>query len=269
MEQERITAAAVVPTILNAILKLPQEVIASYDWSSLQRLSTSSAPLMSEAKELVLKYWPEVKLFTLYSATELFFSVLLPEDHRRKTRCVGKPAFGMELKVVNEQGEQVQAGEIGQIYGRGCSLFFGYYKNPEADANGFRGDWFTCEDMGYLDEEGYLYIVDRKKDMIITGGENVSSVEVEDVLITHDDVLEVAVIGVPDDLWGERVHAVVSLKPGRTVTGPELLEWCKERMAGYKRPRSIDLLPEVPKSAVGKISKKELRERMSGRERKQ
>lgn len=259
VEREQITTIAVVPTILNAILKLPEEEIKKYNWSSLRCLATSSAPLMSDVQELFMKYWQEVKLFTLYSATELFYTVLLPEDHKRKTRCVGFPSYGMEVKVVNQDGEEAKPGEIGLIYGRGISLFKGYYKNPEAEHKSFLDGWFTCDDMGYFDEEGYLYVVDRKKDMINSGGEKISSIEVEDLILTHPDVKEVAVIGLPDEIWGERVHAVVSLKPGGQVSEAAILAWCKERISGYKRPRSIEIMPEIPKTPVGKISKKDLR----------
>jgi long-chain acyl-CoA synthetase len=265
VERERVTSLAVVPTILNSILKLPEEEIKQYNWSSLRSLATSSAPLMSDAQELIMKYWPNVQLFTLYSATELFFTTLLPDDHERKTRCVGFPSYGMEVKVINEDGEAAKPGEVGLIYGRGVSLFKGYYKNPEAEKSSFKDGWFTCDDMGYFDEDGYLYVVDRKKDMINSGGEKISSIEVEDLLLTHPDVKETAVVGVPDDVWGERVHAVVSLKPGRQVSEEDILNWCKDRIAGYKRPRSIEIMEEIPKTPVGKISKKDLRTRAISR----
>ncbi|MGC8604724.1 MAG: class I adenylate-forming enzyme family protein, partial [Desulfomonilaceae bacterium] len=125
----------------------------------------------------------------------------------------------------------------------------------------FRGEWFTCEDMGYLDEEGYLYVVDRKKDMILSGGENISSVEIENILLSHPKILEVAVVGIPDEVFGERVHAVVSLKPGCVTAGEEIIDWCRNRMAGYKRPRSVDVcLSGLPKSPVGKILKRVIRD---------
>lgn len=260
VEEEKITIMSVVPTILNAVLKLPEEEIKKYDWSSLRILSTSSAPLMSQTQEAALKYWPQINLYTFYSATELFFSILMPEDHYVKTRCVGKPSFGMDLKVVDNKGNEVGPDEIGLIYGKGISLFKGYYKNPEAEEKCFDGEWFTCDDLGYFDEDGYLYVVDRKKDIIISGGENISSVEIEDILIQNENILEAAVIGLPDDLWGERVHAVVSLKPHSSITGEEILEWCKDKMAGYKRPKSIQILPVLPKSPVGKILKRNLRD---------
>lgn len=261
IQDEKITCSVTVPTLLNAITKLPESEVRRFDLSSLARLGTSGAPFLEDTKEMVLNYWPHVDLYSWYSATEAFYSMLLPHDQKRKVRCVGPAAFGMEIKILDEKGQDVTQGDVGLIYGRGISIFDGYYKNPEATKRGFRGEWFTCEDMGYLDEEGYLYVVDRKKDMILSGGENISSVEIENVLLGHPKILEVAVVGIPDEVFGERVHAVVSLKPGCATTSEEIIEWCRNRMAGYKRPRSAEVcLSGLPKSPVGKILKRVIRD---------
>ena len=175
-------------------------------------------------------------------------------------RCVGPALFGTEIKLLDKDGNEVPPGELGIVYAKGISLFKGYYRNPEANKKSFRGEWFTCEDVGYLDEEGYLHLVDRAKDMIISGGENIASVEVENILISHPAIFECAVIGVPDEKWGERVHAVVSLNQGYEVLSKEIIEWCKGKMAGFKRPRSAHIVPELPKNPSGKILKRKIRD---------
>lgn len=173
---------------------------------------------------------------------------------------MGLPGFGMEVRLLNDDLEEVRPGEPGVIYGRGISVFDGYYKNPEANAKAFTGEWFTAEDIGRLDDEGYLYVIDRKKDMILSGGENISSIEVENVILNHPAVQEVAVIGVPDDTWGERVHALVVPKPGTEIAGEEIIDWCRDKLAGFKRPRTVEFLSLLPKNASGKILKRELRD---------
>jgi acyl-CoA synthetase (AMP-forming)/AMP-acid ligase II len=260
IQDERITFSCVVPTILNAVIKLPETEVKKYDLYSLARLATSGAPFMEETQEIVMNYWPHVGLYSYYSATEAFFSMLLPYDHARKVRCVGPPAFGMEVRILDDFGQEVAQGEAGLIYGRGISVFDGYYKNPEATKRGFREEWFTCEDIGKFDEEGHLYVVDRKKDMILSGGENISSVEIENTLLNHPAIFEVAVVGIPDERWGERVHGAITLKPGCTVTSEEVVAWCKDKMAGFKRPRSLDVFSELPKSPVGKVLKRAIRD---------
>lgn len=259
IQTEKITHYWAAPTMINMVLKLPEEERAKYDVSSVRSIVSAAAPLMTETKEAILKYFKNAELFELYSSTEAFFTVLRPEDQLRKIRCHGKPGFGMEIRLLNEKGEDVPQGEVGVIYGRGVSVFDGYYKNDAANSRAFNGEWFTAEDLGRFDEEGYLYVVDRKKDMILTGGENVPSVEVEDVLMLHPKVLEAAAIGIPDEIWGERVHAVLALKPGETATEEEIIEWCKDKLAGFKRPRSVEFMPELPKNPSGKILKRELR----------
>jgi len=260
VEKEKITVAWAIPTIVHAVNNLPQEVRDKHKWASLTRFVTSGAPFLTETQNAFTKQWPHIKMHSTYSATEAYFSNLRPEDQNRKVRCVGPALFGHELKLMTREGNEVPRGQVGIVYVQGISVFKGYYKNPEADKKSFRGDWFTCEDMGYLDEENYLHLVDRAKDMIISGGENIASVEVENVLLDHPAIFECAVIGIPDERWGEKVHAVVSLHPGQKVSPEELLDWCKDKISGYKRPRSFDIIPELPKSPVGKILKRELRD---------
>lgn len=259
VEEEKITVIWAVPTIVHAINSLPQEVKDKYKWSSVRSLTTSSTPFLTETQVAFTNQWPHIKLHSTYSATEVYFTNLRPEDQDRKVRCVGPALFGTEIKLLDKDGNEVPPGELGIVYAKGISLFKGYYRNPEANKKSFRGEWFTCEDVGYLDEEGYLHLVDRAKDMIISGGENIASVEVENILISHPAIFECAVIGVPDEKWGERVHAVVSLNQGYEVLSKEIIEWCKGKMAGFKRPRSAHIVPELPKNPSGKILKRKIR----------
>jgi long-chain acyl-CoA synthetase len=170
--------------------------------------------------------------------------------------------LGVEVRVVNAEGDDVQPGEIGEIIARGPNIMLGYWRMPEATDAAIVDGWLHTGDMATVDEENYIYIVDRAKDMIISGGENIYSVEVENALYTHPAVLEAAVIGIPDETWGEAVHAVVVCKPGMSASADDLIAHARALIAGYKAPRSIEFLPEpLPKSGAGKILKRELREK--------
>jgi long-chain acyl-CoA synthetase len=214
---------------------------------------------------------PGVEFFQGYGQTESspLLTTLMPEDHvtegdervtRRLASC-GRPVIGVEVEVVDERGAPVSTGEVGEVVARGPNVMMGYWKRPEETAAALRGGWLHTGDMAMVDEDGYIYLVDRKKDMIISGGENVYSTEVENVIHTHPAVREAAVIGVPDEKWGEAVKAIVTLKPGATLTDRELIEYCAARLADYKTPKSVEIREgELPKSGTGKILKKELRE---------
>ena len=187
----------------------------------------------------------------------------------RKMASVGQAAFGKELQILGANGNDLPRGEIGEIYARGINIFKEYYKNPEATRAAFRGDWCTVGDMGYLDAEGYLYLVDRKNDMIISGGENIYPTEVENAICQFPGVREVAVVGVPDDFWGESLKAVVMLKEGTSATEKDILDFTKGKLAGYKRPRSVDFVTEFPMTPTGKILRRLVKEKYwVGRERK-
>jgi long-chain acyl-CoA synthetase len=179
----------------------------------------------------------------------------------KKLGSVGKDAVGVEIAIVNKQGNEMPPGKVGEIIGRGDNITQGYWKMPRETAEVFKNGWLYTGDMGYRDEDGYVFVVDRKKDIIISGGENVASREVEEVLYQHPAVQEATVIGVPDEEWGEAVKAVVVLKPGsaETVGEADLIEFCKTRLAGYKKPRSVDFIDELPKNAAGKIDKAQLK----------
>jgi long-chain acyl-CoA synthetase len=179
----------------------------------------------------------------------------------RKVRSIGRPIWGVEVRVVDVDDKPLPPGpeNIGEIVIRGHNLMKGYYKNPEATAEAFRGGWFHTGDLAYVDEDGYLFIVDRKKDLIIRGGFNVYPLEIEDALYEHPAIAEAAVIGRPDERLGEEVVAVVVLKPGAEVTRDDLVAYCKERLAAYKYPREVRFVDELPKGPTGKVLKKELR----------
>jgi acyl-CoA synthetase (AMP-forming)/AMP-acid ligase II len=263
VESEEITLFMAVPTIIHAINNLSQDVKDSHPMLSVNRFYTSSAPLYGETKEAIGKQWPHMQMFAVYSATEMIFTSLRPQDQLRKQLCVGRASLGTEIKIMDKNGKELSNGQPGLVYGRGISRFIGYNRNPEANQKAFLEDWITCEDVGYLDEEGYLYLIDRDKDMIISGGENIASVEVENMLLKHPAIFEAVVVGVRDEQWGERVEAVVSLQPGQQLTPEEVMAWCKGKLAGYKQPRKVHIVAEIPKNPVGKILKKDIREQLN------
>jgi len=191
-----------------------------------------------------------------------------PDCHRRLASA-GIARTDVEVAIVDESGRRLDRGETGEIITRSDLVMKGYWRDPEASEKSLRGGWLHTGDLGYLDERGYLFLMDRSHDMIISGGENIYPREIEEVLVRHPAVREVAVIGVPDREWGEAVKAVVSLVAGAEVTGQELIEFCRDHIASYKKPRSVDFLDELPRNNYGKIVKRELREEYwEGRERR-
>jgi acyl-CoA synthetase (AMP-forming)/AMP-acid ligase II len=225
----------------------------------------SSAPVRSKIKKGILKCFPDVKLFEAYGSTEAgLVTILRPEDQLRKLGSMGRECLGTDrIRLLDEKGNEVSAGEVGELYSRGPMMFDAYYKMPEKTRRAFRGDLFTARDMVRQDEEGYYYIVDRKDNMIITGGEHVYPSEVEEVISGHPKVFDVAVIGVPDEKWGEAVKAVVILKEGESASEEEITEWCRGKTAGYKKPKSVTFISasEMPRTATGKILHRKLREK--------
>jgi acyl-CoA synthetase (AMP-forming)/AMP-acid ligase II len=206
---------------------------------------------------------PHARLLQAYGMTELApaATFLTPEDHEeaRRRRSVGRAAPHAEVRVVGPDDVELPRGEVGEIAVRGGNVMLGYWQQPEATAEALRGGWMHTGDAGSMDDEGFVFLSDRIKDMIITGGENVYSVEVENVLCQHPAVATAAVIGVPDDVYGERVHAVVVPAAGQAVELPELQAFCAGRIAGYKSPRSMEVAAALPLSAAGKVLKRELR----------
>jgi len=263
--QEKITFTSLIPTHYSLILNVSEDVRKQFDVSCVRKLLCSSAPARVHIKQGILKCFPNVELYEAYGSTEAGMVTLLrPEDQMRKPGSIGKECLGTdELKLLDEHGKEVAIGEVGELYSRGPMMFDEYYKLPEKTAASFRDDYFTARDMAKKDEEGYYYLVDRKDNMIITGGEHVYPSEVEEVIAWHPKVFDVAVIGVSDDVWGEAVKAVIILKEGEKCTQQEIIEWCRGKIAGYKKPKTVDFITpeEMPRTTTGKILHRKLRER--------
>ncbi|MCL8207841.1 MAG: acyl--CoA ligase [Actinomycetia bacterium] len=257
--RERATLLAAVPTVLARLVGEPAERRAAWDWSALRAILTSSAPLPTRTYRALTACWPHAGIWSLYSATEILFTGLDPEDPRPDAQVVGRPVFGTEIEIRDGAGRPLPPGETGLIYGRGLSSFAGYWHGPEA----FAADgWFTCRDVGFLDADGRLHLVDREADWINTGGEKVATPEVEDVLLSHPAVAEVAVVGVPDPEWGERVEAVVVPRAGEGVDPAGLQAWCRAHLAPYKVPKRIHVATGLPRGSTGKVLKRAIRERL-------
>jgi acyl-CoA synthetase (AMP-forming)/AMP-acid ligase II len=265
---EKITFTSLIPTHYNLILNVPENVRRQFDVGSVRKLLCSSAPARVHIKKDILQVFPNVELFEAYGSTEAGMVTLLrPEDQMRKPGSIGKECLGTDtLKLLDENGSEVPVGAVGELYSRGPMMFDEYYKLPDKTRASFRDGYFTARDMAKRDEEGYYYLVDRKDNMIITGGEHVYPSEVEAILCQHPKVFDVAVIGLPDDVWGEAVKAVVILKEGQKATAEEIIEWCRGKMTGYKKPKSVDFMSpeEMPRTTTGKILHRKLREKYSG-----
>ncbi|MEW6267183.1 MAG: long-chain-fatty-acid--CoA ligase [Thermodesulfobacteriota bacterium] len=268
IEQERVTSVLFIPTMLYRLLKSPN--LRAHDLSSLKRVWYGTAPTIpARLKEAIEVFGPIFRQNYGQSESAQPITFLGPEDHvvdgppekLRRLASAGKPALGVELKVLREDGTAISPGEIGEIVIRTNHMFKGYWKMPEATAAAFRDGWLLTQDMGTLDEDGYVYIVDRKHDMIISGGFNIYPREVEDAILRHPGVAEAAVIGVPDDLWGENVKAFVVPKDGISPTEEEIIAVCQEHLASYKKPKSVEFVRELPKTPYGKIQRRELKER--------
>ena len=262
IERERVTNTVVVPTMLNLLLQY--EKLRSFDLSSLETLGYGGSPIAPDLIHRTRELLPNIKLVQVYGLTETgFLSGLQDHEHteNRLTSC-GRPCPGIEVRVVDESGKEVELGQPGELIARGANVMRGYWNNPKETSLAFVNGFFCTGDIGYQDAQGYFFILDRLKDMIVTGGENVYSGEVEAVISQHPAVREVAVFGIPDPKWGELVMACVVLKPGGALTADELTAFCRPFLANYKIPRRVDFSEtDLPKSGSGKILKKNLRER--------
>ncbi|MGU3587219.1 class I adenylate-forming enzyme family protein, partial [Rhodococcus sp. C26F] len=263
IESEKVTFTPMAPTMYTMMLEV--EGKEHFDVSSMRGLVSAAAPLLTPTKEALLAYFSSAGLFEYYGATEAgFYSVLKPADQLRKVRSVGQAWSGCELRILDPSGVELPCREVGEIYKRGPALGAKYFKDPDATNAAFRGEWITSGDLGYLDEEGYLYVVDRSKDMIISGGVNIFPTEIESAIVSHPSVIEAAVIGLPDDKWGETVTAYVVVRSGEAATPEELKALCGTRLAKYKIPRAFHFVEELPKNASGKLLKRVLRDRVLG-----
>jgi len=259
--EEKINRMTFPPTVWNFILQLPD--LDQYDTQTVRALSSGAESMPLETKKKLLALFPNAGLGETYGMTESAATIttLHPKDVLRKMASVGKPFMNVEIRLVDEHDRDIAMGDAGEILARGPSIMVGYYKDPEATSQTLKGGWLHTGDLGRLDEEGFLYIVDRKKDMIITGGENIYPREIEEVLYAHPKILEAAVIGLPDPTWGERIHAVVALKEGKRLTEQEVIDYCKAHIASFKKPRSVEFVDRLPRSPAGKVLKRILKER--------
>ena len=261
IERHRVTHTLAVPAMLAAITEL--QLKEPRDTSTLQLILHGGSPIATEVVRRAHKAFPSAEFAHVYGATETSPLVTgirneqLCLDEPRGRSC-GQSLIGVQIKIVDEAGSELPPGEIGEVAAKGPNIMQGYWRKPEQTAEVLRDGWYHTGDLGRLDADGYLYLVDRAKDMIVTGGENVYCSEVEEALYKHPAVLEAAVIGVPDARWGEAVHAVVV--PREPVSAEELIEFCRQHIAGYKLPKAITFSDtELPKSGPGKILKRELR----------
>ncbi|WP_223589887.1 class I adenylate-forming enzyme family protein [Neobacillus bataviensis] len=266
IHDEKPTTLNLVPTMIVMLLHHPK--VEQYSFESIRNIIYGASPMPREALKRGLALWGP-KFLQYYGQTEapLFLSILNKKDHtgegeeteNRLLSC-GRPVPTASIKVVDQTGEDVPLGEIGEILVKSNQGMAGYWKSPELTQETIKDGWIYTRDMGYFDDKGYLFLVDRKSDMIISGGFNVYPREVEEVLYQHSAVMEAAVVGVPDEKWGEAIKAYVVLKPEQTVTEEELIQFCKEKLASYKKPSSVEFIEALPKSPVGKVVRRMLRE---------
>jgi fatty-acyl-CoA synthase len=261
LERERVSAVFFVPAQWAAIVAVPG--IRERDLSALRRCSWGAAPASTTLLQTMIDTFPQADIVTAFGQTECspVTCLLRGEDSIRKIGSIGKPILNVEARVVDDDMNDVAPGEVGEIVYRGPLVMSGYWNKPEETAEAFRGGWFHSGDLVRADEDGYLYVVDRKKDMIISGGENIYCAEVENVLAAHPKVGEVALIGVADERYGEAPLAVIAPRdPADPPTAAEIETFCRERLAAYKRPRDVVLVPALPRNPSGKVLKTVLRQ---------
>lgn len=269
IQDEQATHMDIVPTHLVAMLNVPD--LDNYDISSMQLLWYGASPMPLEVLKKGIKvFGPIFAQGYGQSETGPAISHLSKDDHnvldrpereQKKLMSAGRPDIGVQVRILDDEGKDVEPGEVGEIIVRSKHIMIEYWHKPEETKEALINGWVHTGDMGYYDDEGYIYIADRKKDMIISGGENVYPREVEEVLYQHPAVLEAAVIGIPDPYWVEKVHAVVETRKGVSTTAEELIAFCKKHLAGYKAPKTVEFVDSLPKNPAGKILKKELREK--------
>jgi long-chain acyl-CoA synthetase len=263
LEKTKTTWTFMVPIMYEWALKLPDEIRNAHDISNVRCFITCGAPLSNATAIKLVKSFPDIEISNWLGASEFgFISKYICSENMPQEGCVGKPFFDLELAVFDSDGKKAAVNEPGVLYGRGYSMFEGYLNKPEATEKTFMDhEWGTVEDIAMLGADGNFYIVDRKKDMVITGGMNVYPVEVENTLMHHLAVEDVAVIGVPDEKWGESVKAFVVLARDAGTSEEEMIGYCRENLAGYKTPKSVEFIDAIPRSPIGKALKNKLREK--------
>ena len=276
IQKRKVTNMFAAPTMVKMLVTYPE--IDKYDLSSLKCLNYGGGPMYVEDLKEAMKKLPNC-LVQLYGQAEspMTISYLRKEEHVlegtpeqiERLDSAGIPRTDVEVKIFDENDNEVPRGTMGEVVLRGEEVMLGYWKNPEATEETLRHGWLHTGDLGKMDERNYVYLLDRSKDMVISGGENVYPREIEEVILRHPAIHEVAVIGIPDERWGEALKAIVSLKPGMKISEDEIIDFCKQNLASYKKPKSVDFIGELPKNPYGKILKKDLREKYwKGQERR-
>ncbi len=273
--EEKASRAMMVPTMLKQLMEHPK--FREYDLSSLQVITYGASPMPLPVIKRALGEFPGVRFINAFGQTESASTITMlpPEDHDlsgppelvekklRRLGSIGKPLEDVEVRIVDEEGREVPPETVGEIAARGPRIMKGYWKREEATKQTIRGGWLFTGDLGLRDADGYIYLAGRAKDFIKRGGEMIAPEEVEQCLMSHPAVDEAAIIGVPDEEWSERVRAIVVLKPGQKVTEPELIEYCRKRLASFKKPESVVFVDELPRNPMGKVLKRVLREQFS------
>jgi len=261
IEAKRITRAFLVPALI--LFLIQQKNVGEFDLSTLQSILYGASPIADDvllkAKDILGCAFEQVYGLTETTGAGTHLPAADHAPSRGKLRSCGKPVGGHDIRIVDGEGNPLPPGEVGEICIRAANVMKGYWNRPDATAKAVVDSWFHTGDAGYFDEEGYLYIHDRVKDMIVSGGENVYPAEVENAIFGHPDVADVAVIGVPDEKWGEAVKAIVVAKQGASPTPAEIIAWARERIAGYKLPKSVDFIAALPRNPTGKVLRRELR----------
>jgi acyl-CoA synthetase (AMP-forming)/AMP-acid ligase II len=267
IERERVTYIGAVPTMCERMLHVLEA--KKYDTSSLRCLAITGGKVHPAVLD-GLKNRVTPNIYRTYASTDSGqMAISKPPDMETKPNAAGRPVWCVDLRIVNDDNKPLGVNEVGEIICQSPLAMQGYYKNPEATSASFRDGWFYTGDLGYFDEEGYLFVVGRKKDMVKSGGISIYPLEIESVLYSHPDVLEAAVIGVPDPQWGEAVKAVIVPKAGATITAEDIIRFSKERLAAYKIPKSVDLVSSLPFTAVGKVNKVKIREMILAQQREE
>jgi acyl-CoA synthetase (AMP-forming)/AMP-acid ligase II len=270
IEREKLTVLLLAPTMVQMLLDSPG--IDEADMSSVRTILYSAAPMPSTVLRRAIDVFDGCGFVNLFGQTEICMFCLSPMQHkpngteaeRRQLTSVGQPYPNLEAKILDDEGNECPTGVAGEIVARSNAMFRGYWNNSPATMATLRDGWVHTGDMGRIDEDGFLYLVDRKKDMIISGGENIYSREVEEAIIQHPAVSECAVIGLPDPKWGENVCAIITLKDGQRASGPEIIEHTRQLIASYKKPKKVIIVDALPKLVTGKINKVELRRQYAG-----
>lgn len=267
VERHRVTSTHMVPANFQRILALPEDERSRYDLSSLRLVVHAAAPCPIPLKRAFMDFVGAEKVFEYYGASEGGGTFITPQEWLEHPGSVGKPFPGNEFVILDDDGNELPVGEVGTIWVRPAGSSFEYHNDPEKTAATHRDGFFTVGDAGWLDADGYLYLADRKSDMVITGGVNVYPREIEDCLIEHPDIVDVAVLGIPDDEWGEVLYALVQPRPGSDLTEDDVVAHVRTHLADYKRPRIVELTDELPRDPNGKVRKPKLRDAYLARTR--